>query len=272
MKTVWLDLAGVVNARDVVGLPTGDGRAIQPGRLYRSDNLQELTATDIHELVGPLGVRSVVDLRTHAEVELEGPGPLDAMIGVAIHHLSLFPEVGEHTDAAAVPAAEPTDPAVAAAEPILPWHDDTTDRSTRAPGETYRRYLFERPDSVVAALRVIAEPDGATLVHCAAGKDRTGVVVAVALAEVGVQPEAIVADYVATAERIQDVVDRLASSPTYARDVEGVSLDRHRPAAATMQGLLEQMDALAGGVSGWLRANGWTDGDAAALRARLLDR
>jgi protein tyrosine/serine phosphatase len=121
---------------------------------------------------------------------------------------------------------------------------------------------------------VIAEPDGATLVHCAAGKDRTGVVVALALSEVGVERDSVVADYVATSERIRDVLRRLAATPTYARDVDADdvdNIDRHLPRAATMHTLLAEMDEQDGGVGNWLRRHGWTESDAAALRARLLD-
>ena len=268
VKTAWLPLAGVVNARDVGGLPTADGGTVQYGRLYRSDNLQQLTRGDVEALIGPLGLRSVVDLRTSEELQLEGPGPLTEVDGVRIHHLSLFPERGQRTDAADVPANEPLP------DPVLPWHEENSPRGPRAPGSTYRTYLFERPDSVLAALRVIAEPDGATLVHCAAGKDRTGVVVALALSEVGVDRDAVVTDYVATSERIRDVLRRLAATPTYARDVDADdfdNLDRHVPRATTMHTLLAQIDEQDGGVRHWLRGRGWTERDAAALRTRLLD-
>ena len=60
---------------------------------------------------------------------------------------------------------------------------------------------------------MIAHSPGATIVHCAAGKDRTGTVVAIALAEVGVTREAIVADYARSAERIEHIFGRLRSSP-----------------------------------------------------------
>ena len=268
VKTAWLPLAGVVNARDVGGLPTSDGRTVRYGRLYRSDNLQQLTRDDIEALIGPLGLRSVVDLRTSEELQLEGPGPLTEVDGVRIHHLSLFPERGQRTDAADVPADEPLP------DPVLPWQEENSPRGPRAPGSTYRTYLLERPDSIVAALRVIAEPDGATLVHCAAGKDRTGVVVALALSEVGVEREAVVTDYVATSERIRDVLRRLAATPTYARDVDADdadNVDRHLPRADTMHTLLAQIDEQDGGVPHWLRGRGWTERDAAALRTRLLD-
>jgi protein tyrosine/serine phosphatase len=289
---VWLDLTGAVNARDVGGLPAGD-RAVLPNRLIRSDNLQDLTADDMRLLVDGCGVRSVADLRTDVEVASTGPGPMTREPRVELHHLSLFPEVGRTTDvtateSTAVEAAEgsaarggPTESAATENDaagsqaphiddqpPILPWQDRPADRQGAV--RTYLGYLQDRPDSVVSALRLVAESDGATIVHCAAGKDRTGVVVALALDVVGVDRAAIVEDYVATGERIDALLDRLRASPTYADDVDRVSSDRHRPKAATMWGLLESVDADYGGTEAFLRKHGWTDEDAAALRLRLL--
>ncbi len=258
----WIPLVGAVNARDAGGLPLPDGRTVRPGRLYRSDNLQDLTADDVELLVREMHLRSVVDLRTGAEVRNEGPGPLIAVPEVVVHHLSLFPEVGQRTDAAADLDDGPE---------LLPWQDKGSERGKRPAGSTYRYYLADRPDSVVAALRVIAEPDGATLVNCAAGKDRTGVVVALALSEVGVERAAIIEDYVASAERIDKVLVRLASSPTYAADTDPADVDNHRPRAETMQRLLTELDENEGGPAGWLRSHGWTEDDAKALQAQLLD-
>jgi protein-tyrosine phosphatase len=259
----WIELAGADNVRDVGGLPTVDGRAVQPGRLIRSANLQELTDTDVHRLVEDLGVRSVVDLRTGVEVHSEGPGPLHAHDRVDVRHYSLFPEAGESTHVAAGSTGGGGDGPV-----VLPW---------QARGEkfeaaqVYLRYLDERPDSVLAALRLIAGTDGATLVHCAAGKDRTGVVIAFALAEVGVTRAAIVADYVRSAEAIEAIFTRLFARATYAGDLDGSDPDKHRPRAETMERFLDGLDERYGGAGGWLRSHGWTEHDAAALRQRLLD-
>src|SRR5262249_41188577 len=134
----------------------------------------------------------------------------------------------------------------------------------------YLRYLDDRADSVIAALRLIAKTDGATIVHCAAGKDRTGVVIAFALAEVGVRREDIVADYAMSAERIEAIFARLTASDTYRADLQDQSIDKHAPREDTMQRLLELMDERHGGVPAWLRTHGWTDDDAAALRHHLL--
>ncbi len=259
----WIDLDGADNARDVGGLPTSDGHTVQPGRLIRSDSLQELTADDVRHLVDDLGVRAVADLRTGAEVSGEGPGPLTGETSVDIRHLSLFVED---------PNRGPNEPG----EPVLlPWQErdakKTEEQRRLGAAWTYEGYLSNRADSVLEALRLIAYSDGATLVHCASGKDRTGVIVALALTEAGVTRDAIVADYAHSAERVEANFRRLSGRPTYANALRDAPVDAHKPKAETMAQLLEAIDDTYGGVPAYLRANGWTEQDAAALRAKLLD-
>ena len=134
---------------------------------------------------------------------------------------------------------------------------------------SYVGYLRDRPDSIVEALRDAAHADGATLVHCAAGKDRTGVVCALALAVAGATRAAIVDDYVATGERIGPIMARLKSSPTYADDLDGSPDEAHVPRPETMERVLDLLDERHGGPLGWLDAHGFGAADAAALRARL---
>jgi protein-tyrosine phosphatase len=254
----WLELEGAANARDLGGLPlTGGGRTAS-GVLLRADNLQELTAGDVRLLIDELGVRVVVDLRTSVEVELEGPGPLVRDGRAEIRARSLFPEAGERTD---------IDAGV-----IFPWRAPADeDASEPAPVRAYLGYVRDRPDSIVAALRDAAHAPGATLVHCAAGKDRTGVVIAFALAVAGVPRDAIVADYVATGERLEPLVARLRASSTYGADLRGRTLDSHRPRPETMERFLDVLDARHDGPLGWLARHGLDPADVAALRARLTE-
>lgn len=264
----WIDLDGADNVRDLGGLPTVDGRVVQPRRLIRSDSLQALSPADVRYLVDELEVRTVADLRTGVEVEHEGPGPMTREPSVDIHHLSLFPEAGDNTDAVAVDDEDD-------APLVLPWQQrerpESEEERRRGAATIYLSYLEDRADSVVAALRLIAHSDGATLVHCAAGKDRTGVVVAMALAEAGVERDAIVDDYAQSAERTKATIVRLASRRTYAADLlADYDFDKHKPRPGTMQRLLAAIDDVHGGVSAWLRSNGWTEDDGAALRGKLL--
>ena len=119
----------------------------------------------------------------------------------------------------------------------------------------YLAYLRHRPDSVVEAVRTMAEPGGAVLVHCAAGKDRTGVVVALALSAAGVSRDAVVADYVATGDRLEAVLARLLASPTYAADLDGTPADVHRPRPRPCGASSScWTSASAGRLAGWRRS------------------
>ncbi|HST67171.1 MAG TPA: tyrosine-protein phosphatase [Mycobacteriales bacterium] len=267
-EPLWLPLDGAVNARDLGSLPTDGGAPTARGRLLRSDNLQGLTPADVRLLVDEVGLRTVIDLRTNVEVSMEGPGPLTLEPAVDIRHLSLFAEGGGNTDVDA--------------DALLPWQEDgvTEQRETALDGTAadpqrravafYLAYLRDRPDSVVAALRAIASSEGAALVHCAAGKDRTGVVVALALSVAGVPREEIVADYAATADRLPALLARLRASDTYRDDLNSRPDDAHRPRAATMEGFLDHLDARHGGPLGWLESAGFGPADVARLRARLV--
>ena len=204
--------------------------------LLRADNLQDLTPRDVSLLLQQRGVARVVDLRTGEEVSLEGPGPLVGRVD--IRHRSLHPEAGARTDVVITSEAD-----------------------------FYLGYLHDRPDSVVGALEDVASGSGAVLIHCAAGKDRTGVVVAMALAAAGVERDAIVADYVATGSRIAAIMARLRASPTYAPDLEGVTDESRAPRAETLERFFEVLDSRFGGPLEWLAAHGFS---ADGLRRRLV--
>src|SRR5450756_1357333 len=190
----WIDLEGAVNVRDVGGLPTIDGGETVHGRLLRSENLQELTPGDVARLVGEFGETPVVDLRSTGELTTEGPAPLDAVAAVRHAH---HPVLSEFLDASDTIKAALLTEAIAA------------DRE-RYPGDMmcghYLGYLDNRPEEVVGALRSIGTAPGAAIVHCAAGKDRTGVV--------------IVADEGGTNDGLEAIVGRLSRSKRYTGDGE----------------------------------------------------
>lgn len=261
---MWLEFDSLVNARDLGGTPTADGGAIAEGRLIRSDNLQALTTADIVQLRGH-GVSDVVDLRSGPEVRSEGPGPLLSEDDFTVHHLSMFRE----------DPAEPTEPegelpGESSPEAALPWVGLTpsVDHENLFASH-YLSYLRDRPDSVVAALRTIGEAKGATLVHCAAGKDRTGTITALALLLAGAEPEAVVADYAASGERMQQIVDKLMGTRTYADNLRGRPLSSHMTNPETMAGFIDYIDSEHGGVEPMLESLGWTDGDTHTLRTKL---
>jgi protein-tyrosine phosphatase len=242
----WLVLDGAVNARVVV-----------PGALLRSDNLQSLSPRDVRTLVDEQGLELVVDLRTDVEVAREGPGPLADEPAVRIEHRSLYPDSGGNTDINA--------------DTVLPWGIDAVpeDAGESPVVRSYLSYLRRRPDSIAGAVRGIARAQGGVLVHCAAGKDRTGVVVALALEAAGVDRATIVADYMVTTERIEAIVERLANTDTYRHNVGGADPRDLAPVPGTIERVLELVDERHGGARSWLAQGGVGGDDFARLRTRL---
>jgi protein-tyrosine phosphatase len=255
--TNWIDLDGAVNVRDLGGLPTADGGTTVPGRVLRSENLQELSPGDITRLVDQIGVTTVVDLRSSNEVTIEGPAPLDAVAGVRHAHHPVLREFLNVADT--VKAALLTEAAAADTER---YPDDPMTGH-------YLGYLENRPEEVTGALRSIATAPGAAIVHCAAGKDRTGVVCALALTVAGVGPDDIVADYALTNERLEAIVERLARSKMYAGSMSRTPIKAHAPRPETMKAFLEQLDTRYGGLTRWLTEHGFGPDETARLRAKL---
>jgi protein-tyrosine phosphatase len=242
----WIALDGAVNARVVV-----------PGVLLRADNLQSLSQRDVRWLADEEEVEVVVDLRTSIEVELEGPGPMTREPSVRIEHRSLYPDSGGHTDFDA--------------DTVKPWGPPD---AQAWPGEppivrAYLSYLRRRPDSIVGSIRTIARARGAVLVHCAAGKDRTGVVVALALDAAGVDRGTIAGDYLASRERIEAILARLVSSSTYRAELEGDDPHQHAPVPGTIERVFEIVDERFGGSVAWLLEHGLERDDLERLRRRL---
>lgn len=253
----WIELDGVVNMRDLCGLPTTDGRSVRPHRLLRSDNLQDLTPADIRVLVEQEHLTDVVDLRTDVELKITGPGPLQDIDSVVYHHHSLFPDDDDIDTRDAL---------------VLPWHkaEDEPRIHEDPRANHYLGYLARRPDSVSAALGDIAASEGAAVVHCAAGKDRTGTIVAMALTVAGVPRAEIVADYVASTERAAQIVHRLERVPGYSENLRDVPLTAHYSRPETITRVLEAIDGEYGSVTGWLQSVGWSASQIAALRAKLV--
>lgn len=254
----WIELDGAVNVRDLGGLPTTDGGKIAEGRLLRSDNLDSLTPDDVHRLVTERGLATVVDLRSTQEHAAATPGPLAAVSSVRHVRFSLLPEVGTLSDSLAGTLAARTERALA-----------------RCPADVragfYLGYLADRPGEVAGALRNITASPGPALVHCAAGKDRTGVIVALALSVAGAEPDAVSADYAASAERIDAILTRLRGQTAYSQGVENYALSEQIPRAETMDAFQAELTATYGGAEGWLAGHGFGADESAALRARLRD-
>jgi protein-tyrosine phosphatase len=232
---------GVLNARDLGGYPAAGGRETRWGAVVRSDNLTALTPAGRAALV-QYGVRTIVDLRLPKEVAGR-PSP--------------FAEPGDHGIAYAnVSFVDP-----AAAPP--------TEFSTLADDYTGMLDRFGQP--VAAVMTTIANAaDGGVLVHCAAGKDRTGLVAALLLGLVGVAPETIASDYALSAECLRQRTEEWLENGPGDRAERQEMLRRFAPTPEAMLEVLDDLTERHGGVEGYLSRVGVPAGDRARLRARLL--
>ena len=246
---------GLQNLRDLGGTPTQSGGRVQPRRLWRSENQTGLGAPVLQALID-LGLTDVVDLRTDFE-RAGSPSPLRCLPRVRYHHHSFFREA--------------EDDRTSILDRALPWigHpiEDLTGDET---ADSYLGFLSDRPDSVVGALRAVAGARGAALVHCAVGKDRTGFLVALALALVGVADDVIAEDYARSSAAMVDVVRRLWADPTYATEASDIDEARLAAHPATMRVVLDHLREV-GGVRPLLRDFGWTEADNRRLARHLLE-
>lgn len=217
---------GLVNGRDLGGLPAAGGRHTRPGVLLRGE--APMPGDPAPELTGwPPAL--VLDLRGKEEGAAEHP--LERP-GTEVHRVPML------------------DLVVASA---------TTDPAAIDLGTLYRRLLEESAAGFVQVVRLAGAAPGAVFVHCSFGKDRTGVSVAVLLRVAGVPRAEIVADYLRTEDNITGVIQRFATglgrpAPTE----EQLAPMRHLLAApaAAIEGVLDVLDAHEGGARGWLLANG----------------
>jgi protein-tyrosine phosphatase len=237
------------NVRDLGGYPTVDGRTVRWRTLYRADALHRITDDEV-ALLGQRGVRTALDLRSDAEVE-RGQLPAERL-GLTLHHL-----------------------------PVLGggWAIGDLDLDGE-PGEVlsalYVGMLDVGAPALRQALEILATDDALpALFHCSAGKDRTGVLAAIVLTLLGVQREVIVADYALTGRSMERMLaavrERRSASPDWTETLqEQPSVFVTAPAEA-MQGFLDRVDALHGGVEGYVRSIGVEPEVAERLRHALLE-
>ncbi|MEU6483740.1 tyrosine-protein phosphatase [Streptomyces sp. NPDC046887] len=181
------ELTGVRNFRDVGGLPTVDGRRVRQGTLYRSGHLAHATGEDA-AFLATLGLHTVFDFRNSADQKLEGPDI--ALPGVRNVN---------------IPLSDPAD----GAEFWTMVRDGDLDqlRAILDDGKganrmiaSYRSIITDRTGEHSRVLHALAEESVPALMHCAAGKDRAGLSVAVTLLALGVEREAIEEDYLKSNE------------------------------------------------------------------------
>ena len=235
-----VDWEGAANARDLGGIPAGRGR-IRPGRIYRMGRSEWLTARGWQQAYDA-GVRTVVDLRNSSEIGRRDTDPVVPPSAVAgIRFLNLPTQEADDPDFTAL-----TGPYMS---------------SPRFYPENLRRW----PEKFAAIARAVADaPSGGVVLHCSAGRDRTGLVVAVLLSVAGVQPADIAADYRAALTGINDW-HRIQQQPRERPLGDDELTARAEAAEAELLGVLQHLDAEA-----YLRRAGAGEETLARLRSRLL--
>jgi protein-tyrosine phosphatase len=230
-----IELPGLYNLRDLGGYPTADG--VLPWRtLLRSDALHQLDAAGVAWLLA-LGLRTIVDLRTHVEAEI-APTPLD-LLAARHTHVSIL---GGDLQA-------------------LPLELDAI----------YGFVVAECGAAIADAIRPLCAEDAfPALVHCSAGKDRTGIVIAMVLAVVGVPDEVIAADYARSGGYLDPsrtaAIGQLQAGTGLGDQLTGELLTS--PPRLILD-VLDAARAMHGSVDGYLLAHGLRPADLAALRAAL---
>jgi protein-tyrosine phosphatase len=222
-------LTGAFNFRDLGGLAASGHRRVRTGMLFRSDTLQALTDDDVTRLVEHLGVEVVIDLRIGPEAVAEGRGPLAA---ATVCYLN-------------APLRD------------LPVSDLPPAEQSAA---FYLEHLASPSPVLPMLLRMLAAASGRpTVLHCAAGKDRTGLVTALTLRLLGVDDEDIVADYLATERNMPRIVERFRSWPRYRDHMAAVPAEVYQAHEITIRTFLERMDEVYGGAREWALARGLDD-------------
>jgi protein-tyrosine phosphatase len=238
-----IKLPGIVNLRDVGGYPAAGkggagGGTVRWRTLLRSDSLHWLDDSGRAALAA-LGLRTVIDLRTDDEVGA-APTALDGT-GAQTFHVPVF-------DAAAI---------------------------GRLPPELAAIYRYMIDDCGTAIAEAIGRlcADGALpgLVHCTAGKDRTGLVVAIVLEVVGVPDEIIAADYAMSEASLKpgtaEAISRIRAFSVVSR---GLDLGVLGASPQVIRDALARIRARSGSVADYLLGNGLTADDLGSLRASLV--
>jgi protein-tyrosine phosphatase len=255
------ELTGVRNFRDVGGLPTTDGRRVRFGVLFRSGHLAHATEEDA-EFLASLGLHTVFDFRNAADKKLEGP---DVELP-GVRNVNL-------------PLSDPAD----GAEFWKMVRDGEIEQLRGILGDgraadrmitSYRTIIKERTAEHARVLRSLAEDSVPALMHCAAGKDRAGLSIAVTLLALGVEREAIVADYLeSNAKHRRYKVRRSSSSAAgYSPEVMELLSPLFEARAEYLAAAFETIEETWGDVDTYLEQGlGLTPELRASLRERLLD-
>jgi len=236
-----LNLEGTYNLRDTGGYGTLDGRTTRWRTFFRSDSLHRL-APAAQTILLNYGVRTVIDLRRSDERQV-APNVFAGSPTVAYHQVSLLVDVPPNRG-------------------VRP----------RSLVDTYRIILDERQEQLRQALATLAASGGLpAVVHCTAGKDRTGLIVALVLGLAGVPATTIVEDYVLTAQYLVgtylEEVRQRAESNGIPWEWYQHQVDCH---PEFMHTTLQYLEERYGGIAAYVRAIGLSEAECTGLRQALV--
>lgn len=179
-----LAVPGTVNARDIGGYRTYDGKTTRWGVLYRSETLSKLPPEGVSALAG-LGLGSVIDLRTGPEIQADGTDRLPVgvtSIAQPVDDTSLFAFIGM---------------VVRSKDPVYQEQQLGAGKAEARMGALYRAFVTNPANRAAlgAAIRTVANANKPTMFHCSAGKDRTGILADTILRAVGVPAAISESDY-----------------------------------------------------------------------------
>lgn len=242
-----LEIDGIFNFRDVGHYVTRGGRMTRPGVLYRSGAVHDLGT------VRRFGVKTVLDLRGVSDVERDSKRMGTLRSHSAVERVAL--------------------PLIPADVDGQSGHEFLNDRF--GPGITagrYGGYLEIGPNNVRDALQVFARPEVfPAVVHCTAGKDRTGVIIALILDVLGVDHETIIADYVLSNDSVPHLVKHLRGDEGAAVALSESDMARFGAPEPAMRGFLEQLSGEHGSARELLRKLGVAESVFDVLEAALLE-
>jgi protein-tyrosine phosphatase len=243
-----LSWEGCLNVRDLGGLPTEDGRRTRPGAVVRSDNVRRLTDAGWRSLAEH-GVTRIVDLRWPEELAEDQPRDVD----IDVVHVSVL---GESYDSDYVTE--------------LDAHLASVDDVTEHYAWSYVDFLERYRDRFGRAFAAVADAEGAVVVHCMGGKDRTGLVSALLLRLAGVSHEEIGEDYAVSAANLAPRNEQWLADAADEPEREKRRRLTETPAEA-MIAVIGEVERRYGDVASYLRAAGVTDEQIGRLRERLVD-
>ncbi|WBB75772.1 tyrosine-protein phosphatase [Micromonospora sp. WMMD1128] len=232
-----------LNFRDLGGLPTVEGGRVRSGALYRSATPVFLGPDEAEVFRAATGIRIRIDLRGRREIaETSERDRLTS--GLRVMHLPF----GRSS--------------------LRPVHPDPSVRLA----EHYADMLVVSARTIIAAVRhAVDARDHPLLVHCTAGKDRTGVVVAVLLAALGVRPGDVIEDYARSREHLVAIRNQTRVLPAWEKRIASLPEEAHTAEPATMRHFLARVEQRHGGVANWLTTEGFGADEITALRAGLVE-